>query len=153
MKILKTTLGALVIGAAMLAAPMSANATATIEMMAFDGDWNSVAGTWYYQTTTGDPGNGNSCANSGSKWHSEGYYTPISIGPPFSGSASRTRYVTLCKNGDYLTVKLEIRLSGCAAWVCSTNWSWGETRKHGLDYDHKFYGTFNKELDLLFNPN
>ena len=42
MKILKTTLGALTVGIAMLAAPMSANATATIEMMAFDGDWNPV---------------------------------------------------------------------------------------------------------------
>ncbi len=153
MKTLRSVLAAMALGATFWAVPGAANATASIDMIAFEGDWNSRATTWHYHITSDDPNNGNSCANSGSTWQSSGYLVPIEMEPPFSGSKHKTRYVTTCKNGDYLTVKLKIDLTSCGAWICTTNWSWQEIRRHGLSYDHEWYGLVNKELDILINPN
>ena len=50
----------------------------------------------------------------------------FSLGPPFKGSASRSRYGTLCHRSvyDWITINYVIKLSECAMWVCTTKYWW-----------------------------
>ena len=129
MKSPKTTMAALVFGFAMLSTTPSQ--AAKYNMGVFDGDWDTVAETWRYQTTNEDPGNGSGCAASPDKWDTQsgtdlgdGYREIFTLGEPFHGSVSRTRYVTLCKKGAYLnfvTYELTISHSSCGMWLCETS--------------------------------
>ncbi len=150
---MRNMLYAILIGTGILSLSGTASANANIDMTASEGDWDTNAASWNYVINYEDPGNGNTCANSSDHWKVPGWLQPVTVGPPFSGSVTRTRYVTTCKNGAYLTVKLQIKLSDCAAWICTSNFSWSEVRKHNVDYEHKWYGFVNSELDILLNPN
>ena len=126
-------------------------------MTAADGDWNTPATTWRYDVTSADPGNGNGCAGSPDKWRSSGYMIVFRLGPPYWGSSVRSRWVTLCKDGNYITFELIISVNNCAFWVCDTSWTNRTTRVHNVSYEVKHaggsvFGPFTHELQVLLNP-
>ena len=161
MKSPKTTMAALAFGFAMLSTPPSQ--AAKYIMGAHDGDWRTAANTWHYQTTHGDPGDGSGCAASPDKWETQsdnmggntyyhGYYEIFTLGEPFSGSVSRTRYVTLCKNGAYITYRLTLSHSGCGLWICTTNWNSTMMRALSVPHQDKHTGTIESRFKVLLNP-
>ena len=124
---------------ALLCLPASANATAI-----FDASIGWVSGIapddWNYQVTIGDPGNANTCLSNGSRppGDSQGFadlFTVLTLGPPFSGSASRTRYLTTCGASDnFSTVEMTIHLNGCALWICSGEWDFTVVNQEGTGF-------------------
>ncbi|MCP4000218.1 MAG: hypothetical protein GY727_04825 [Gammaproteobacteria bacterium] len=119
------------------------------------------ADSYKYQVTSSDPGNGDSCMNSGSQveYGSNGAskeITVVSIGPPFSGSTSRTRYLTMCyqHRDAYVTEQMYIKLSGCFSWVCTTTWGHATWRNDGVyNYEVDSYATAPHKLDIsVTNP-
>ena len=162
MKSPKTTIAALAFGFAMLSTPPSQAASYT--MAAYDGDWDTVAETWHRKTTNDDPGNGSGCAASPDMWTKKvssalgvgtvihGNHDIFSLGPPFSGSVSRTRYVTVCKNGNYITYRLRISLSGCGMWICDTVWGATVMRSRGVAHEEKHTGNLSNIFEVLLNP-
>ncbi len=153
MKMIGKILAIAIMAAGALGASNSANAI-SISMMAFDGNWDARAVGWAYVITNEDPGGRRTCADHGYHWHTEGYLTAVQMNPPFSGDKRKTRYITLCNDNDngFITIKLEVRLSDCAAWVCGKHWSWDEVNRNHMTYDHSWGGLTNKSLDLLLNP-
>lgn len=115
---------------ALLFSPVSANATAIFDAKigyVFSGE---APKDWVYHVTSGNPGNSESCLSSGSSvpfTHDPSFdlpslFTVVSLGPPFSGSSSRTRYLTVCKGSKFIIVEMTIHLNSCALWVCSGKW-------------------------------
>ena len=158
MKSPKTTMAALAFGFAMLASPPPSQA-ATYTMAVYDGDWDTVAETWHRKTTNDDPGNGSGCAASPDKWATQyparlgdGYREIFTLGEPFHGSVSRTRYVTLCKNGAYITYRLTLSHSGCGLWICTTNWNSTMMRALSVPHQDKHTGTVQSRFEVLLNP-
>ncbi len=149
---MRKTLYAALLGFGLLALPGTASAVAVIEMSLWDGDWKTRATSWKFHTTTGEPSSNSECLSSGTQWYDSGHTTPISIGPPFKGSASRTRYVMICKGSDYLLVRLKIDLSSCGMWICDTKYGYAEIRRHNTTSDHELYGGLGGEVDILLNP-
>lgn len=110
-------------------APVSAFAQDILYMNTYDG--GDPATTWKYDVRTSAPTGGKACFDSSNHWPDSGFLTVMTLPPPFSGSTSRTRWVTTCRNGDYITYELKISLSGCAAWICDTHYSYQFLRRQG----------------------
>lgn len=118
-------------GGLMLSAP-AANATAIFDAIASYSDDATSVYDWYYSISDSDPGNGDSCFSDGTSFLPEGSVTTdepyatitaVTLDPPFSGSASATKYLTVCKDDDYLVVKMTISVSSCLVWICTTDWA------------------------------
>lgn len=77
----------------------------------------------------------------------------ISLGPPFKGSASKSKYGTLCHriNKDWITFHYGIDLSSCAMWVCDTKY-WYQIVKDTDILHHKVNGYFfiTYNIDFTF---
>ena len=149
---MRKALCAVLLGVGLFALPGTASAVAVIEMNLYDGDWDTRATSWKFNTTIDEPSSVTACMTDGTQWYPSGHTTPISIGPPFKGSASRTRYVMICKNNNYLLVKLTIDLTSCTMWVCDTKYGYTEVRRHNTTSDHELYGGLSGEIDILLNP-
>lgn len=113
-----------------------------------------AATTWKYHITSSNPGNGASCATDGSWVTSVDSSDPlakaksvtvVSLGPPFSGSASSSRYITICKDGFYAILKMTIELSSCALWVCTTRFI-AEEISNGAGIDWVFDTIWNNSI-------
>lgn len=130
--------------------PSAVFANATFDMVAFEGNEQVAAGAWFYQIYLGDPDNGNQCANSTTRFPSWASITVISLPPPFSGSKSRTRWVTTCKDGDYITFKFKIELTKCALWICKSSHPHSFVRKSGLTYSTRYIK--GGQLYVTLNP-
>lgn len=119
--------------------PMSANATAVFDAEVMDRNDGAVL-NWKYQVSSGNPGNPDSCNSNGSdvpwEWNgdlkSPSGFRVVSLGPPFSGGRSATRYLTACHGDNYAIVRMSINMSGCAIWVCNTSWDFQVLEQTGI---------------------
>jgi len=107
----------------MVGALASGNALAEAQFTIFldgDSDWN---GHINLQNTDSQPTGPTDCLQYG-VWASTESSLRITLGPPFKGSASRSRYGTLCHRviDDWITIHYGIDLSKCAMWVCDTKY-------------------------------
>ena len=102
-----------------------------------DTAWN---GNIYLHNTDSQPTGPTDCLQYGS-WGGEEVVVNIffTLGPPFKGSASRSRYGTLCHRviDDWITIHYSIDLSNCAMWVCDTKY-WYQISRDTTTLHHKF---------------
>ena len=115
----------------MIGALASGNALADAQFhITLDGDldWN---GRIDLHNTESQPTGPTDCLQYGN-WGGDKDTADIffTLGPPFKGSASRSRYGTLCHrvNNDWITIHYGIDLSSCAMWVCDTKYWYQITR-------------------------
>lgn len=111
-------------------------------------DWNTPAYSWAYKVDTSDPQNGSTCAASNYYWKT-GHLNVFEVGEPFSGSKSRSRWVTTCQNGRYVTYKLDISLNNCGLWICDTVYKATPVRTVGVNHEQKLTVGFSATLEAL----
>ncbi len=152
MTTMKKTGLTLALALAALAVPQSVRA-ADWDMTVSEGSDNNPATTWRYKVDNSDPGDGGSCAANNYGWQSGGYLDVFSLGEPFSGSATRSRWVTTCKSGNYLTYELIISMNNCGFWICDYYFTARTTRAHNVTHTEKIVGSLTtKQLDAVVNP-
>ena len=125
------TIGFVAIYVVLLCLPVSANATAIFQANIEDWFTSDVPHPgWKYHITTSKPANPEACLANGSTVQENSSkdgpvpITVVTLGPPFSGSAVRRRWVTVCIRSDqFIIVQMAIHLNGCVAWVCSGDWT------------------------------
>lgn len=99
---------------------------------------------WNFKVDTSVPSGPAACLDQGQDYavYINQASTPIevvSIGPPFSGSANRTRYLSACYDSThYVIVEMSISLTDCVAWVCTTDRSYGPIKASGGSYSYKW---------------
>lgn len=153
MKMQRIGLAALALAA--LAIPGAANA-ANWEMSMYDNE--ARAPTWHYSVANSDPGNGDGCAASSSTWPDNGDWLKIfKVGEQYSGSTTRSRWVTLCKDGNYVTYELIISMNNCAFWICDIIWTSRTTRVNNVsesrrNLDGSVWAPGTMELEVTINP-
>lgn len=122
-----------------------------------------AATDYKYHVTSSRPNDSASCLSDGSyvpaadsdKYDGSKELTVVSLGPPFSGSSSRTRYVTVCKGDMFIVLEMTIELSGCAAWICDTHFRATEVLIHedgGLHFDWYFDDVWNNSIEIEITP-
>jgi|GEM_PF-6277636 len=137
---------AVCIAALALAAPSHA---ADYDMAAYGkDDWNTPAYSFAYKVDTSDPLNGSTCAASNYYWKT-GHLNVFEVGEPFTGSKSRSRWVTTCKDGKYVTYKLDISLNNCGLWICDTFYKATPVRTVGVNHEEKLTAAFTAVLEAV----
>lgn len=130
-----------VVAALALALPETSRATAYYYAIL---DQPHTVSKWQYAITTSDPVGPTNCLNHGMSYYAyinEANTPPqiVTIGPPFSGSVSRTRYFTACYDkGHYVIVKMTLSLSSCAMWVCTAKRNYQMLNNAGGPYGFEF---------------
>ena len=88
---------------------------------------------WFYQITSNDPSYPSGCQQNGTPAPAgnKDIFVISNYGPPLSGSASRTRYLTACYTGpgpdnvpigSYITIRMTIEYYNCVVYICGTRW-------------------------------
>ncbi len=74
---------------------------------------------WRYQVLTSQTSNpGSTCYAQGEQLNFLNFLNVVEMGLQFTGSESRTRYLTVCDSDSWVTVEMTLSMTSCALWSC-----------------------------------